>query len=137
MKKICKRVEIYIAKDGKEFLNMTDCIFYESHAMVANQRKCWVEKYYKDFLFNRDTWIDNCKNLTELGGRETEYVIYHDTTICDDILMRLRDGRTIIINLRTGRYGKAIQSNPKFFESETGWAIAWARYRGDEVPDYI
>jgi hypothetical protein len=51
--------------------------------------------------------------------------------------MRQRDGRTIIINLRTGRCGKAIQSNPNFFESEVGWAVAWARYRGEEVPDYI
>ena len=138
MKKIGKWVHIYVAEDGKEFLNMTDCIFYESHTMIANLRKEWIEKHYKDFLFNRDKWIDNCKDFTELGcRRETEYVIYHDTTICDDILMRQRNGRTIIINLRTGRCGKAIQSNPKFFESETGWAIAWARYRGDEVPDYI
>ena len=137
MKKIGKWVHIYVAEDGKEFLNKEDCTFYESHTMIANQRKEWIEKHYKDFLFNRDKWIDNCKDLTELGCRESEYVIYHDTTICDDIFMRQRDGRTIIINLRTGRCGKAIQSNPNFFDSKVGWAVAWARYRGDEVPDYI
>lgn len=137
MRKIEKRVEIYVAKDGKEFLNMTDCIFYESHVMVPNQKKEWVKRYYSDFCNNRDKWIDNCKDLAEFGCKEHEYVSHYDTTICDDILMRQRDGRTIIINLRTGRCGKAIQSNPIFFKSETGWAVAWARYRGDEVPDYI
>lgn len=138
MRKIVKRVEIYVAKDGKEFLNMTDCIFYESHVMVANQKKEWVKRYYSDFCYNRDKWISACKDYHEYGKRNSNksYLI-HDTTICDDILIRQRDGRTIIINLRTGRCGKAIQSNAKFFESETGWAIAWARYRGDEVPDYI
>lgn len=136
MKKVSKTVNVFIAKDGKEFLNMTDCIYYEHHDMIANQRENWIEKYYKDFLFNRDTWIDSCDEFKEFGGGRQEYNIY-DTVICNDILMRQRDGRTIIINLRTGRCGKAIQSNPKFFDSETGWAIAWARYRGDEVPDYI
>lgn len=137
MKKIVKRVEIYVAKDGKEFLNMTDCILYEDYVLPINQRKEWIEKYYKDFLFNRDKWIDDCKDYTELGCKQSEYVLYYDTTICDDIFMRQRDGRTIIINLRTGRCGKAIQSNPNFFDSKCGWAVAWARYRGDEVPDYI
>jgi hypothetical protein len=137
MRKIEKRVEIYVAGDGKEFLNMTDCIFYESHIMMANQKREWVKRYYSDFCNNRDKWIDNCKDFTEFGYKEYEYVSHSDTTVCDDILMRQRDGRTIIINLRTGRCGKAIQANPNFFESETGWAIAWARYRGDEIPDYI
>ena len=136
MKKISKTVHIFIAEDGKEFLNMTDCIYYESHAMIANQRKCWIEKYFSDFNYNRNKWIDNCTEFKQYGGnhiRENRF----DTVICDDIFTRQRDGRTTIINLRTGRCGKAIQSNSKFFESETGWAIAWARYRGDEVPDYI
>lgn len=136
MKKIGKWVHIYVAEDGKEFLNMEDCTFYESHTMRAEQRKNWIKKYYKDFLFNYNKWIDDCDEFKEFGGGRQKYNIY-DTTICDDILVRQRDGRTVIINLRTGRCGKAIQSNPKFFDSETGWAIAWARYRGDEVPDYI
>lgn len=138
MKKIEKRVEIYVAKDGKEFLNMNDCILYEDYVLPINQRKEWVERYYSDFCNNRDKWINDCEDYHEYGKRypNKSYLI-HDTTICNDIFMRQRDGRTIIINLRTGRCGKAIQSNPNFFESETGWAIAWARYRGDEIPDYI
>ena len=136
MRKIEKRVEIYVAKDGKKFLNMTDCIFYEDYVMPINQRKEWVERYFSDFCNNRDKWIDNCTEFKQFGGnhiRENKF----DTVICNDILMRQRDGRTVIINLRTGRCGKAIQTNPNFFYSEVGWAIAWARYRGDEVPDYI
>ena len=136
MRKIEKRIEIYVAKDGKEFLNMTDCIFYESHIMTTKQKKEWVERYYFDFCNNREKWIDECKEFKQFGGNRKKENIF-DTVICDDILMRQRDGRTIIINLRTGHCGKAIQSNPNFFESEVGWAIAWARYRGDEVPDYI
>ena len=136
MKKIGKYVEMFVAEDGKEFLNIADCIYYENYVMRAEQRKKWIKKHYKDFLLNRDKWIDDCDEFKEFGGGRQKYNIY-DTTICDDILMRQRDGRTLIINLRTGRCGKAIQSNSKFFESETGWAIAWARYRGDEIPDYI
>jgi hypothetical protein len=64
MRKIVKRVEIYVAGDGKEFLNMTDCIFYESHIMMANQKREWVKRYYSDFCNNRDKWIDNCKDFT-------------------------------------------------------------------------
>lgn len=136
MKKIGKYVEMFVAEDGKEFLNIADCIYYENYVMRKEQRKNWIEKYFSDFDYNRDKWIDNCTEFKQFGGnhiRENQF----DTVICDDIFMRQRDGRTIIINLRTGRCGKAIQSNPKFFESETGWAIAWARYRGDEVPNYI
>ena len=131
MIKLVKRVEIYIAKDGKEFLNMTDCIFYESHEM----RKPWIEKYYNDFVRNRVYFKDTAKK----NGHYYGYIHEErgDTTIYGDMLMRQGNGRTIIINMRTGHCGKAICSNPKYFEAETGWAIAWARYKGEEVPDYI
>lgn len=135
MKKVVKRVEIYIAKDGKEFLNMTDCIFYESHEMTSIMRKQWIEKYYNDFM-------QNCvyfEGAVKKNGHYSGYIHekWGDTTIYGDMLMRQGDGRTIIINTRTGHCGKAICSNPKYFEVATGWAVAWARYKGEEIPDYI
>lgn len=136
MKYVSTRLWVYTAEDGKIFLNKNECEQYEKGEMVRRRKIDWVRKYYHDFDYNRDKWIDNCTEFKQYGGnhiRENRF----DTVICDDIFMRQRDGRTLIINLRTGRCGKAIQSNSKFFESETGWAIAWARYRGDEVPDYI
>ena len=136
MKYRIKTLGVYTAADGKDFLDKHECEQYEKYEMKRRQKIDWVKKYFSDFEFNRDRWIDECSEFKEFGGNQTRYNIY-DTVICGDIFMRQRDGRTLIINLRTGRCGKAIQSNPNFFESETGWAIAWARYRGDEVPDYI
>ncbi len=135
MKKIVKRVEIYLAKDGKEFLNMTDCIFYEEYVLPINQRKEWVERYFSDLCKNRQKWLRDCNENDKFFGSILDH--NRDTHILNDMLLRQRDGRTIIINIRTGRCGKAIQTNPKFFDSQVGWAVAWARYRGDEVPDYI
>lgn len=136
MKYESRRMWVYTAADGKIFIDKHECEQYEKGEMVRLKKIDWVRKYFNDFLFNRKKWISNCKEFQEADGVNHQYNIY-GTTICDNILMRQRDGRTIIINLRTGRCGKAIQSNPKFFDSEMGWAIAWARYRGDEVPDYI
>jgi hypothetical protein len=136
MKYESRRMWVYTAADGKIFLDKNECEQYEKGDMVRRKKIDWVRKYYADFLLNREIWVDGCTEFKEFGGERQKYNIY-DTIICDDILMRQRGGRTIIINLRTGRCGKAIQSNPKFFDSETGWAVAWARYRGDEVPDYI
>jgi hypothetical protein len=136
MKYGVKTIWVYTAADGKDFLEKHECEQYEKGEMVRRKKIDWVRKYYYDFDRNRDKWIDNCTEFKQFGGnhiRDNQF----DTVICGDIFMRQRDGRTTIINLRTGRCGKAIQSNPKFFDSETGWAIAWARYRGDEVPDYI
>ena len=136
MKYRIKTLGVYTAADGKDFLDKHECEQYEKGEMVRRKRLDWIRKYYHDFDYNRDKWIDNCTEFKQYGGnhiRENKF----DTVICGDIFMRQRDGRTIIINLRTGRCGKAIQSNSLFFDSETGWAIAWARYRGDEVPDYI
>lgn len=136
MKYESRRMWVYTAADGKVFLDKNECEQYEKGEMVRRKKIDWVRKYYHDFEINRDKWIDKCTDFKEFGGEYQEHKLY-DTIVCDDIFMRQREGRTIIINLRTGRCGKAIQSNPKFFDSETGFAIAWARYRGDEVPDYI
>lgn len=136
MKYGVKTIWVYTAEDGKVFIDGHECEQYEKGEMIRRKKIDWVRKYFYDFDCNRDKWIEECKEFKQFGGNRTKENIF-DTTICGDIFMRQRDGRTIIINLRTGRCGKAIQSNSKFFDSETGWAIAWARYRGDEVPDYI
>ena len=135
MKYEIKKIWVYTAADGKMFLEKYECEQYEKGEMFRRKKIDWVRKYYYDFDCNRDKWIKECQQNHKFYGNLIDNI--YDTIICNDILMRQRDGRTIIINLRTGRCGKAIQSNPKFFDSETGWAIAWARYRGDEVPDYI
>lgn len=135
MKKLVKRVELYVAKDGKEFLNMTDCLFYESHEMVSTMKKEWIGKYYDDFMNNCLKFEEAAKKNGHYSGRIHGKKSF--TTIYGDMLMRQGDGRTIIINTRTGHCGKAICSNPEYFEVTTGWAIAWARYKGEEIPDYI
>ena len=128
MKKLVKRVEIYIAEDGRKFLNMTDCLFYESHDMIKERKKKWVDRQYNDFYNNRTAWakgriIHEVERFTIVGN----FSIY-----CDMI-----DGHVVITNLRTGRSGKAVCSNPRFFNHKIGTAIAWARYKGEEIPEYI
>lgn len=135
MKKLVKRIEIYIAKDGKEFLNMTDCIFYESHEMKSIMRKTWIDKYYNDFIKNTIRFSESARKNGKFSGCLLDNM--NDTFVHGDILTRQRKGRTTIINIRTGQCGKSICSNSKYFEEITGYAIAWARYRGDEIPDYI
>lgn len=128
MKKIGKWAHIYVAEDGKEFLNMTDCIFYESHTMVANQRKEWIEKHYNDLVSNAWSWdSDSCIPQADVIG------------VINNIAIRQvqSEGRTSIINLKTGKCGKAYCNNSDEFDSKCGWAVAWARCRGEEIPDYI
>lgn len=135
MKKLVKRVEVYIAEDGREFLNMADCLSYESHEMKSVMRTTWISKYYNDF-------IENTIRFSELARENGKFSGYlhdkmNDTFVHNNILVRQRKGRTTIINIRTGRCGKSICSNSEYFEDITGYAIAWARYKGEEVPDYI
>ena len=53
-----ERVMIYTAEDGKRFLNMTDCIFYESHEMIFKQRKQWISNQFTDFKHFRDNLMN-------------------------------------------------------------------------------
>lgn len=135
MKKLVKRVEIYIAADGKEFLNLSDCLFYEKHTMKSVMRKTWIDKHYNDFIKNTLHFAE----LARKNGKFSGYLLDNmkDTFVHGDILIRQRKGRTTIINIRTGKCGKSICSNPEYFDEITGFAVAWARYKGEEVPDYI
>ena len=128
MKKLVKRVEIYIAEDGKEFFNMTDCLFYENHDMIEERKKKWINRQYNDFYNNQTAWargqgIHEVKDFTIVGN----FSIYKN----------IIDGHVVITNLRTGRSGKAVCSNIRFFNHRVGTAIAWARYKGEEIPEYI
>ena len=88
MKKLVKRVEIYIAADGKEFLNLSDCLFYEKHTMKSVMRKTWIDKHYNDFIKNTLHFAE----LARKNGKFSGYLLDNmkDTFVHGDILIRQR-----------------------------------------------
>ncbi len=123
-----ERIMVYTAEDGKKFLNMTDCIFYESHEMIFNQRKQWISNQFADFEFFRNSLMNRTgQSFSDSLNRKSigNFYFYID------------GDRTTITNIKTGRSGKAICTHGKDFDFTTGWAIAWARYKGEKIPNYI
>ena len=119
---------IYIAHDGTKFFTAVECRDYENSIAEKAERARWIEERYFDFLNNRTAWakgkiIHEANEFTIIGN----FSIYCNKD----------DGHVVITNLKTGRSGKAVCSNPKYFNSKTGVAVAWARYLGMEIPDYI
>lgn len=129
MKIITKTVEItvYVADDGEEFMHKESCLYHEER-MTSIKRIKWRSKIFKDL----ENFVDSCGtgdclplcNATSVIGN---FVFYQN----------VEDRRTTIINIKTGRIGKAICNDSDKFNRRMGWAIAWARYKGDEIPDYI
>jgi hypothetical protein len=131
MKVIIKTVEIpvYVSNDGKEFKHKETCLYHEEK-MASMERIKWRDKIFKDL----ENFFVSCDSKG-----------YNVITLCDKIMLinnllfyqNAEERRTTIINVKTGRTGKAICHNNDKFNRRMGWAIAWARYKGDEIPDYI
>lgn len=129
MKVIPKTVEItvYVSDDGKEFKHKETCLYHEEK-MNSMKRIKWRDKTFKDlenFVDSCDT--DDCLPLCDATSVIGNFVFYQN----------VEERRTTIINVKTGRTGKAICNNNDKFNRRMGYAIAWARYKGDEIPDYI
>lgn len=129
MKAIIKTVEIpvYVSYDGKEFRHKESCLYHEEK-VNSIKRKKWRDKIFKDLenffdSFDSGDCIPLCNAILTIGN----FVFYQNA----------EERRTTIINIKTGHIGKAICNSKDKFDRKTGWAIAWARYRGNEVPDYI
>ena len=73
-------------------------------------------------------WVHLINNIENLGFSKANNIAIRQVQ---------SEGRTFIINLKTGKCGKAYCNNSDEFDSKCGWAVAWARYRGEEIPDYI
>lgn len=119
---------IYVADDGEKFLDEISCKFYELNEMLINRREDWIDKHYNDLVSNAWSWDSD------------SYIPQSDVIgVINNIAIRQvqSEGRTSIINLKTGKCGKAYCNNSDEFDSKCGWAVAWARYRGEEIPDYI
>lgn len=123
------KAEIYMAHDGTKFFTSVECHNYEAKRLEeAKKRARWIRTRFCDFIYNRnigakDKMIHEIDEFTIIGN----FSIY-----CSK-----ENGRVVITNLKTGRSGKAVCSNPKYFDDKTGVAVAWARYLGMEIPDYI
>ena len=129
MKVIIKTVEIpvYVSNDGKEFKHKETCLFHEEK-MNSMKRVKWRDKTVRDL----EKFIDSCGTDNYLPLCNTTLVIGNFVFYQNE-----EDRRTTIINVKTGRTGKAICNDSDKFNRGMGWAVAWARYRGEEVPDYI
>lgn len=129
MKVITKTVEVtvYVSNDGKEFKRKENCFYYEER-VIPLMRSEWKDKVFKDLKNFVDSCDSNNKiplcNTTSIIGN---FVFYQNS----------KERITTIINVRTGRIGKAICNHGDIFNRKMGWAIAWARYKGDEIPEYI
>ena len=119
---------IYIAHDGTKFFTAVECRDYEKSKVEKAKRARWIELRYCDFLNNRTAWAKG-----KIIHEANEFTIVGNFSIYCNI----SDGHTVITNLKTGRSGKSVCSNRKFFDNKIGTAIAWARYLGMEIPDYI
>lgn len=119
---------VYVADDGEKFLDEFACRLYELNEMLINRREDWIDKYYNDLVSNAQSWDSD------------SYIPQSDVIgVINNIAIRQiqSEGRTSIINLKTGKCGKAYCNDSDEFDSKCGWAVAWARYRGEEIPDYI
>ncbi len=119
------KTEIYVAHDGTKFFYKEECRNYEEKRIQETKRARWVEQKYSDFLNYRSKGktIHTVDKFTIVGN----FSIYCNRN----------DGHVVIANLRNGRSGKAVCSNPKYFDDKIGIAVAWARYLNEEVPVYI
>jgi hypothetical protein len=129
MKVITKTVEItvYVADDGEEFMHKESCLYHEER-MNSIKRIKWRSKIFKDLENFVDSYDSgDCVPLCNATLTIGNFVLYQNA----------EERRTTIINIKNGRIGKAICHNSDKFNRRMGWAIAWARYRGETIPDYI
>lgn len=124
---------VYVAKDGSRFFNRFECLNHERNADNI-RRENWIEERYGNLVetakfIDSDAFIPLCNNEFAGGGLGVIGTIA--------LYQSPMERRTTVINLKNGRVGKAICNSNDNFDSKTGWAIAWARYRGEEIPNYI
>lgn len=119
---------IYMANDGTKFFTAVECRDYENSLAEKAKRESWIKDRYFDFRNNRTIWTLK-KRIYEAGNFT---IVGNFSIYCNK-----DDGHVVITNLKTGRSGKAVCSNPKYFDDQTGIAIAWARYLSMEIPNYI
>lgn len=127
---------IYMAEDGEKFLTKAACKAYED----AFNRTKWINTYYNDFERQRREWERQTKDYSHPDFRELG-ICFPDYGVSVfkgkySIYISHEQGRVTLCNLMTGQSGKS-NCPPKDFDMRTGIAIAWARYRGEKVPDYI
>ena len=124
----------YVANDGEMFFDRFECFQHEKEIANNLRRENWIESYYTDLVetakfIDSDAFVPLCNNEFAGGG----FGVVGTIALYQSPMER----RTTIINLKTGHCGKAICNSNDNFDSKCGWAVAWARYRGEEIPDYI
>ena len=91
----------------------------------------WVNEQLKDFI--RSTGY----------GEEVEECLHRGTScLAGNLVVRVNfPKRSVIISNTSERkkhkYGKAICRKGELFNARFGFALAWARYKGEELPDDI
>ena len=125
---------VYVSTDGKKFFDRFECREYERNYANTIRRENWIEGHYADLAvstksIDSDAFVPLCNNEFAGGG----FGVVGTIALYQSPMER----RTTIINLKTGRCGKAICNSNDNFDSKCGWAVAWARYRGETIPDYI
>lgn len=119
---------IYVAFDGKMFITEKECKEYENE----HKWERWVDLYYKRFLNQMKVW--GSKKIDSIGKEITDIFVYNNTIV---LYTNPKEGVITITNLKTGRIGKSLCTNPKYFSRKVGYAVAFARYVGEEVPKCI
>lgn len=71
------------------------------------------------------------KKTDNIGKDIGDILLYNNTIV---LYTNLKEGVITITNLKTGRIGKSLCTNPKYFSRKVGYAVAFARYLGEEVP---
>lgn len=125
---------IYVANDGTKFFDVFECHEYERNYVNSIRRENWIEGHYTDLVetaksIDPDAFVPLCNHEFAGGG----FGVVGTIALYQSPIER----RTTVINLKTGRAGKAICNSNDDFDSKCGWAVAWARYRNEEIPDYI
>lgn len=125
---------IYVAADGKRFFDRFECLNHERNYANNIRREDWIERHFADLAetaksIDSDAFVPLCNHEFAGGGFGVVGTIA--------LYQSPMEKRTTIINLKTCHYGKAICNSNDDFDSKCGWAIAWARYRGETIPNYI
>lgn len=116
---------IYVAFDGKMFITEKECKEYENE----HKWERWVNLYYKRFLNQMKVWeSEKIDSIREKTGT----ILLHNNTVV--IYINPIEGVITITNLKTGKIGKSLCTNHKYFSRKVGYAVAFARYLGEEVP---
>lgn len=126
---------IYISKDGAKFFDRFSCLQHE-RIKDSIRRENWIDRHYSDLAETLKALAINERihfSLSNLNIGDEESDIIKNIAIYQCRETR----RTTIVNLRNGRCGKAICNTHDDFDSKCGWAVAWARYHGEEIPNYI